>query len=101
MSDVAKAPEAPKDTSLEQAAGNLLDRIDRSLDTEEEDRVVKERLKHPFIRWAFGSMIVLLFFVFITYFLSFYLKIPLPDTQLLDHFMTIVVEVMKIILPSG
>lgn len=79
---------------------NLLDKVDQALDQDKEDEETRERLKHPFVKWAFGSLIALLFMIFITYFLSFILRIPLPEIKFLESFMNGVIEVMKILVPG-
>lgn len=79
---------------------NAIDRLDRTLEGDDDDKRVKETLKNPFVRWTFVALIVLLFLIFITYFLSFILKIPLPETKILEVFMQTIVEIMKVLVPD-
>ncbi|HEX9137650.1 MAG TPA: hypothetical protein VF905_12005 [Nitrospirota bacterium] len=82
------------------AMDDILDKVDHALDPEEADRKMMGRLKHPFVRWVIGSLIALLFMLFATYFLSFILKIPLPESKLLETFMSTIVEIMKVLVPA-
>ncbi len=79
---------------------DLMDKVDEALDQDKEDEKVMGRLKHPYVKWAFSSLIVLLFLIFATYFISFIFRIPLPESKLLEVIMSTIVEVMKILLPG-
>jgi hypothetical protein len=94
----ASKVEPPTEES-ESSADDLLEKMDHILDPEREDKRALERMKNPFIRWAFVSLIALLFLIFGTYFISFIYQIPLPESKLLEHFMNVIVEVMKILVP--
>lgn len=76
-----------------------MDHLDKHLDQDEEDKKTMDRLKNPFVRWIVGSLVFLLFLVFGTYFASFVLKVPLPESKILEHLMNVIVEIMKILVP--
>jgi hypothetical protein len=82
------------------AMDNIMDRVDNALDPEEADKKVMGRLQNPFVKWTVVSLIALLFLIFITYFLSFILKIPLPESAVLTTLMNVIVEIMKILVPA-
>lgn len=91
-------PDGVRETQ-DSVRGQLMDKLDRHLDQDEEDKKTMDRLKNPFVRWIVGSLVALLFLVFFTYFLSFYLQIPLPESELLKHLMNVILEIMKILVP--
>jgi hypothetical protein len=78
---------------------DFLDRLDRSLDPDEDDRRTTDRLKNPFVRYSIIFLFAMLFMSFATYFLSFILKIPLPESEVLKTFMNVLVEFMKVLVP--
>jgi hypothetical protein len=92
--------ETPVEQASPNAMDNILDKVDHALDPDEADKKVMGRLQSPFVRWSFISMIVLMFLLFGTYFLSFILKIPLPESEVLKVFMSTIVEILKILVPA-
>lgn len=79
----------------------ILDHVDNALDLEKEDKKTVERFKHPFVRGSFAALIVLIFLIFITYFLSFILQIPLPESKILETIITSIIEIMKLLVPPS
>lgn len=92
----------PEEKSVEphNSTDDLLDRVENALDIDREDEEMKERLKNPFVRHVVTALIVLLFLIFLTYFLSFILGKPLPETKLLEKFIDGIIELVKIFLPG-
>ena len=77
------------------------DLIDDALDQDKQDDKTLKRMKHPLIKAVVYSMLALLFLIFFTYFLAFILKIPLPESKILEHFLNVILEIMKLMFPSA
>lgn len=88
----------PPKPEVEKTTGDFLDKVDKALDQDHEDDKTIRRMKNPFIQRIITSLIVLLFLLFATYFLSFIFKIPLPESKLFEGFMNTILEIMKLFL---
>ena len=98
MTDAKDTPAAKGSPGIVTKTGDL---IDDALDQDKQDDKTLRRMRHPFIKGIIVSLLVLLFLVFGTYFRAFILKIPLPDNDLLKAFLNVIVEIMKLFVPTA
>lgn len=93
-----KEPPKPEAPEVSKGTGDFLDKVDKALDQDHEDDKTIRRMKIPFVQRIIWTLVVLLFLLFFTYFLSFILKIPLPESELFKGFMNTILEIMKLFL---
>lgn len=88
----APVPPAP-------ASPDFLDRLDRSLDPEADDRRTIDRFKNPFVRIVIFTLLGLLIGLFGLYATAIILQIPIQEPEIIKKFIDAVVELMKIFVP--
>lgn len=95
-SNPTEAPAPPNS-----GADSILDHVDNALDPEKEDKETIDRFKQPFVRRAFTALLVMMFLIFVTYFISFIFQIPLPQSEILNKIIDSIVTIMKILVPDN
>lgn len=81
------------------ATDRLMDSIDRSLDTDEDDRKTADKFKHPFVRWVIISLLAMLFSLMTIYGVATILRIPIQEPEVLKKFIDALIEIMKMFVP--
>lgn len=81
------------------ASPDFLDRLDRTLDPEEDDRRTMERLKNPTVRIVIFTLLGLLIGIFGLYATATILRIPIPEPEIMKTFIDAVINLMKMFVP--
>lgn len=88
-------------TAGQSGSDRILDHVDDALDPEKDDKATIDRFKSPFVRKAFTFMMVMMALIFVTYFTSFVLQIPLPEPEILKKIIDSIIMIMKILVPDS
>lgn len=76
-------------------SGQLLDKLDKELDSEQEDKEIKDKFKNPFIRYVVMALLGMLTFLIGTYCTAVMLQIPIPESSVLHKFIDAIVSIMQ------